>query len=303
MLPTCSAGKTQVVTTVICEEGAELGDHLLVRYSLKSATDEAAAPLFSMGAWEQQHLLLGERSTPAAFNEGLLGMCAGERRRLIFSGEEFGLSDVEAAITPTVVSEVELITLTPQGDYHIFDLIDVGDVASILDMVDHHAGVNAVDRAGNSALMAAVQSGARMQMVVATLLNAWRPKVDVGFTKPSGHSVLFYAVTQDDSKGTAILKALLKRGADPNDHLRQPDMLGWTPLHFACKFMNTKHAALLLEYGADPLAETSAGLSVLDAAKDASFSVRKKLANLLNEALAAMEDDAAAIANSPNSEL
>ena len=178
-----------------CEERSESGDHLLVRYSLKS-TNPDKAPLFSMASWEQQHLQLGSPDTPSAFNEGLLGMCAGERRRLTFSGHAFGLSEAEAAGAPTVVSEVELLTLTTEGDFHVFDLIDKGDVGAIMEMVDNHAGVNAVDRHGNSALMAAVQGGSRMQMVVATLLNAWRPKADVDFVKPSGHSVLFYAATQ-----------------------------------------------------------------------------------------------------------
>jgi len=44
---------------------------------------------------------------------------------------------------------------------------------------------------GNSALMAAVQGGPKLHMAVATLLNAWRPKVDVNFAKPSGHTVIF----------------------------------------------------------------------------------------------------------------
>jgi hypothetical protein len=57
-------------------------------------------------------------------------------------------------------------------------------------------GVNAVDKYGNSALMAAVEAGSKMQMVVASLINSWRPTVDVGYTKPSGHSILFYTVTQ-----------------------------------------------------------------------------------------------------------
>ena len=105
--------------------------------------------------------------------------------------------------------------------------IDSGDVGTILDMVDNHTGVNAVDRYGNSALMSAVSVGGSMQMAVASLLNSWRPKVDVNFVKPSGHSVLFYAVVQEESRGTMILKALLKRGADPNRSLKQPDSLGW----------------------------------------------------------------------------
>lgn len=38
--------------------------------------------------------------------------------------------------------------------------------------------------------MAAVQGGPKLHMAVATLLNAWRPKVDVNFAKPSGHTVI-----------------------------------------------------------------------------------------------------------------
>lgn len=91
-------------------------------------------------------------------------------------------------------------------------------------------------------------------------------------------------------KGTAIMKALLTRGADPNVYLTQGDLLGWTPLHFACKAGSIKHAMLLLEFGANALAETSDGKSVLDVAKDVPYSVRKQLANVLNDALERIED-------------
>ena len=65
-----------------------------------------------------------------------------------------------------------------------------------------------------------------------------------------------------------------------------------------------KHAALLLDFGADPLSESKDGLSVLDAAKDAPYGVRKRLANLLNEALARMESEEDVAANGlPHSEL
>ena len=48
---------------------------------------------------------------------------------------------------------------------------------------------------------------------------------------------------------------------------------------------------MLLDFGADPFAETDHGLSVLDAASKASYSVRKKLADILNEAVARMEEE------------
>lgn len=306
-----SSAVAKPVETVHYPEGgcgeavAEVGDHLMVRYSLLNAASPDAPPIFVVKSWEQQHFELGHTDTPRAFNEGLLGMCAGERRRLTFEGAAFDMSATEAARAPTVVSEVELLSLTSSGDFHIFALIRDGDVGALMEMVDNSAGVNAVDTAGNSALMSAVQKGEKGQMVVATLLNAWRPKCSVGFAKPSGHTALFYAVTQDDTKGgTHILKALLTRGADPRVQLQQPDMLGWTPLHFACKFSHVKHAQLLLDYGADPLAETAEGASVLDVATEAPFSVRKKLAAMLNDALERLEaeEDEVAI-GAPGDEL
>lgn len=265
----------------------------MVRFSLKSAAPPDASPFFSMNAWEQQHLVLG--SALPAYNKGLSGMCVGEKRRLVYSAADFELSEAQAARSPLVECEVELLSLTPPGDYAIFEMIEKGDVSGIMEMVDHHVGVNAVDKYGNSALMAAVDAGAPMQMVVATLINAWQPRVDVNFQKPSGHSALFYAATADEKRGTAILRALLKLGANPNVALTQPGTLGFTPLHFACKTLNLKNAALLLEFGADPLAMTGEeGLSVLDVAKDAAYSVRKKLAALLNDALARIESEEAA---------
>ena len=64
-----------------------------------------------------------------------------------------------------------------------------------------------------------------------------------------------------------------------------------TPLHYACRFENIKHAQMLLDFGANPLAETSDGQTVLDAASKAQYSVRKKLADILNEALERMDPD------------
>lgn len=263
-----------------------------------------------MKSWEQRYMRLSsdfERmDIPSAFNEGLNGMCVGERRRITSDAAAFGLSESTIAISPVVICDIELITLTQDTDYAIFDLMDKNDVAGVMEIVENHIGVNAVDKYGSSALMAAVQGGSKMQMVVASLLNTWRPKVDVNFAKPSGHSALFYAATQDDSRGTAIMQALLRRGANPNVFLTQADTLGWTPLHFACKHGFLKHAALLLEFGANPLAETYDGKSVLDVAKDVPFSIRKKLASMLNEAVARIEEENEApivVAESQHSEL
>ena len=54
---------------------------------------------------------------------------------------------------------------------------------------------------------------------------------------------------------------------------------------------------LLLEYGADPMATSAGGESAMDAAREQSYSTRKKLADLLNEAMVRRDEaDAAAAA-------
>ena len=206
-----------------CKEVSEPGDHMMVQYDFTKVGD--SEPLFQVKSWEQQYYVLGSEGASPAFNAGLVGMCAGEVRKLTYTASAFQISEAHADAMFTAT--VTLLSLTKPDDYAVFAAIDSGDVGTILDMVDNHTGVNAVDRYGNSALMSAVSIGGSMQMAVASLLNSWRPKVDVNFVKPSGHSVLFYAVVQEESRGTMILKALLKRGADPNRSLKQPDSLGW----------------------------------------------------------------------------
>ena len=56
-----------------------------------------------------------------------------------------------------------------------------------------------------------------------------------------------------------MLQALLRRGADPNVVIFQEGSRGSTPLHFACLLEKFKHAQLLLEYGANPLAMNEYG--------------------------------------------
>ena len=132
-------------------------------------------------------------------------------------------------------------------------------------MNNAHAGVNARDVYGATPLMLAVSY--KMTQLSASLLNAWGgPRVLVDAAKPTGHNALFYAVAKKPADAS-IVKALLKRGADPNAALLTPDAAGYTPLHFACRFGEVKTAELLLDFGADPMALSAGGETVLDAAK------------------------------------
>lgn len=270
-----------------CKSVAQPGDHLMLRMTVQDASSNEE--LYATQSFQAQHVELGHESISDAFTEGLIGVCRGEVRKLTFPAEVMkgkgpNMDDAMRRGAATLQATVEVLELTSMKDYAIFDFLQNEQFDQVLGMIDEHTGTNAVDQWGASPLMVAIQTKA--QLVVASLLNTWRPKVDVNFAKASGHTALFYCIAVDNA---VVLKALLKRGADPNTSLKQPDSLGWTPLHFACKFHNVKHAQLLLDFGADPLAETATGMSVLDAAAGAQYSVRKKLADILNEAVERME--------------
>jgi hypothetical protein len=126
-----------IFTPEDCSRKSEDDDHLMIRYSLKSAASTGKM-LFYMKPWEQQHYQLGHPDTPTAFTQGLKNMCPGEIRQLTFSASDFDLTKSEADESPVVVSEVELLALTPSGDYYIFDLIEKGDVGAIMEMIDNH---------------------------------------------------------------------------------------------------------------------------------------------------------------------
>ena len=88
-------------------------------------------------------------------------------------------------------------------------------------------------------------------------------------------------------EGAQIVKALLRKGADPNAQLGPGNSGGWGPLHFACRFGNLKIVEALLDYDADPLLLGHAGENAFQVAEDAQvdYTTRTMLAELLNAAL------------------
>jgi ankyrin repeat protein len=88
---------------------------------------------------------------------------------------------------------------------------------------------------------------------------------------------LFYAV---EHSSPGILQALLRRGANPNIVLNQEGSKGNTPLHFACLMEKSKHAELLVEFGADAFAKNEFGQSPhqlipADAVRSTKLSFKK----------------------------
>jgi len=174
--------------------------------------------------------------------------------------------------------------VTSADDFRLIDALKARefDVAAKL-VNEDHVGVNARDADGVPALSIAVQL--RQPVLAASLLNAVDPRVEVDAATPSGYTALHFAVGSNDRN---VVKALLRRGADPNAQIKQEQSGGWGPLHFACRLGHLEIAKSLLDFDADPLLTGHAGENAFKVAEDAAvpYATRKKIAGLLNEAMA-----------------
>lgn len=110
-------------------------------------------------------------------------------------------------------------------------------------LLDAGGDVNAKCPMGQTPLMAAAGKG---RTDVVTLLLAKDPAVDTVDT--GGESALLFAVESEagEESATAVVKALLDKGADPN--LARD---GWTPLMFSAARGKTGMVRLLIAKGAD----------------------------------------------------
>ena len=194
---------------------------------------------------------------------GLKGMCLNSTR--IFTWPQTRGVDLFPLIQPdlhqfiapnTIHLNITLQHITEPSDYAIFDAFRAGNYSRVIDMIAEGDGINAFDEWGHTPLMLATQNDA--MQIIAALLNARRPKVDVNLSKASGYTALFYAT---ELKSTIIMQALLRKGADPNAVVLQEGSRGNTPLHFTCMLEKPKHAELLLTFGGSPWSLNQYGMS------------------------------------------
>lgn len=152
-------------------------------------------------------------------------------------GNELGLQ--------MITIEIILHHITNAIDYRIFEALKNDNTTLVMDMIDEHIGVNAIDEYGQTPLMISIIN--KNMLIISSLLNTRRPIVNVHLTKPSGYNAIFYAVQYG---GPDVLQSLLYRGADPNTIIMSDSGKGNTPLHYACLLEKIKHADLLIRYGA-----------------------------------------------------
>jgi hypothetical protein len=262
-----------------CESIAKLGDHILLEYTVLFANGSAGATLTRPS--QLYHVLLQPMDDMPVYNS-LKGMCENSTRKITWEDnnklnlEPLFLSDSRLTELEEGISILlTVVHITTAENYQIFGSIKAGNISHVLDLIDMHLGVNAVDEWGQTALMIAVAN--QNLEIISALLNTRMPKVNVNLAKSSGFTAVFYAV---EKASHSILGALLRRGADPNVAILQDGSKGNTPLHFACMLEKTKHMELLLEYGANPSAinqhgQTPLQLLPLDAVRSTKLYFKK----------------------------
>ena len=121
-------------------------------------------------------------------HKSIKGMCTNGTRIVTWeNGNNINLSPLPISknafvdVHDEVSLEITVFYITPQEDYQIFDAFNSGNISLVMDLIDEHKGVNAVDEWGQSILMAAVAQG--QLPVVASLLNTRMPRVNVNMAK------------------------------------------------------------------------------------------------------------------------
>ena len=210
------------------------GDHVLFSYVSKFENGTAGP---SLNRYHQPfYLRMPENNNEPGIYNSLFGLCENtttdyhydslpdsDIRPILPKGSE--LYDIEESYSMSITIQ----KITTNDDYAIFDALRSANISLVLDLIEQHIGINAMDEYGQTPLMIAVSR--QYLPVVASLLNTRQPKVDVNLAKSTGFTALFYAV---EKASPSILQALLRRGADPNLQVLQPGSKGNTPLHFAC---------------------------------------------------------------------
>jgi ankyrin repeat protein len=116
-------------------------------------------------------------------------MCKNATRRIIW--DDASKVDLQPLFVRHGASNAELeavsldITtshVTTSEEYQIFSSLRAGNYSNVVELIENHVGVNAVDEWGQSPLMIAVQL--KHLPVIAALLNTRLPKVDVNAAKP-----------------------------------------------------------------------------------------------------------------------
>lgn len=132
------------------------------------------------------HVLVDSTDLPV--NAALKGMCLNGTRVMRWaSGMDVNLSPLAIPKESLLDYGEELLlhitvdSITSATDYQIFNAFKMQNLSKVIDLIDEHKGINAVDEWGHTMLMLATQAGSID--IVARLLNTRMPKVNVNAAK------------------------------------------------------------------------------------------------------------------------
>lgn len=93
-----------------------------------------------------------------------------------------------------LIIDITVAQITTADEYQMFSSLREGNMSHVLDLIEQHIGVNAVDEWGQTPLMIAVQTN-RVD-VVAALLNTRMPKVEINARKSVSVSLVFSHIAE-----------------------------------------------------------------------------------------------------------
>jgi hypothetical protein len=173
-----------------CPVPAKPGDHLLFEYAFIFGNGTESN--VKVRAPNQLFHLILEHGDSSDVHVGMKGMCANSTRLLkwpVVEGANFRpfleLSSAAMLAGESGLSlEIRMHHITEPRDYGIFDALRSGNHSMLFDLIEEGKGINAIDEWGQTPLMIATQRD--LIQMVAGLLNARRPKVDVNIAKSVG---------------------------------------------------------------------------------------------------------------------
>jgi len=156
--PANSIDIDEIFVPATCESIVKPGDHLLIEYSIifKNGTEA-----FSLKRPEQLfHIILESSNDASSISFGIKGMCRNSTRKLTFeSGAKLRLPPLVYTGSP-LTSEpneisilITLVHVTDPADYQIFSHLLEGNITAVVEMIQAHHGVNAVDEWGEVLLI------------------------------------------------------------------------------------------------------------------------------------------------------
>jgi len=142
-----------IVIPDTCDVLANVNDHVLFSFRA-TFENNTAGPEISPTS--QPYYTLLDATSLEGLGAGIKGMCENSTRRLKFEdiSADANKGKLSPVITPSsgiyeleeeFTFEIHLHKVTSQDDYQIFDAFKKDNISMVLDLIEQHKGINAMD--------------------------------------------------------------------------------------------------------------------------------------------------------------